>query len=201
MLGSTTQSHTTFVAQPLSALTRCIRLALGLAVSGAVLLSPAFAEGTKQWAPSSSHFAALGVMETGSANANTYPFAGYNQPAERRLHIHIADPANEIVYIGLGNMTGNAGDTKSASYYWRIKAPDGSVVHGAHVAGGAASNLDTHAKAVAGPNTLNPAGYVTSGNWTFDPALAGKGPEIITLNSILIIMPPRWGHFPTNMLV
>jgi VCBS repeat-containing protein len=150
-------------------------LALGIAVTGAAFISPAFAEGTKQWAPSSSHFAALGAMETGSVNAVTYPFAGYDQPAERRLHIHIADPANEVVYIGLGNMTGNAGDTKTASYYWRIKAPDGTIVKTAAMAGGASSNITSHAQAVAGPDVLNAAGYSTAGNWTFDPATAGKG--------------------------
>lgn len=159
--------------QPLSLLTRCIRLALGIAVGGAVFISPVFAEGTKQWSPRESDYSALGVTETNGGSP--YPFAGYDQPAERRLHIRIADPAKEIVYIGLGNMTGNAGDAKTANYYWRIKAPDGTVVHGAHMAGGTSSNLDTHAKAIAGPNTLNPAGYATNGAWTFDPAAAGKG--------------------------
>ncbi|UOG93249.1 MAG: Ig-like domain-containing protein [Candidatus Thiothrix sulfatifontis] len=173
MKGSTTQSHTTFVAQPLSAFTRCIRLALGLTVSGAVLVSPAFAEGTKQWAPSSSHFAALGAMESNGGSA--YPFAGYEQPKERRLHIHIADPANEIVYVGLGKLTGNAGNDIDFNFYWRIVAPDGSVVHGSSLAGGAQANITSHAQAVAGPSALDPAGYSTSGNWTFDPAIAGKG--------------------------
>ncbi|MBU0653550.1 MAG: cadherin domain-containing protein [Gammaproteobacteria bacterium] len=157
----------------LSTLTACIRLALGIAVTSAAFTSPAFAEGTKQWAPSSSHFAALGAMESNGGSA--YPFAGYEQPEERRLHIHIADPANEIVYVGLGKLTGNAGNDIDFNFYWRIVAPDGSVVHGSSLAGGAQANITSHAQAVAGPSALDPAGYSTSGNWTFDPAIAGKG--------------------------
>lgn len=159
----------------LTTLALCVRLALGMTATGIAFSPAAFAEGTKQYAPTINDYAALGVMETGSANASTYPFAGYDQPAENRLYIHIADPANEVVYIGLGNMTGNAGDTKTANYYWRIKAPDGTVVHGSIMAGGASSNISSHAQAVAGPNVLDASGYSTAGGWTFDPAAAGKG--------------------------
>ncbi len=160
-----------------SALAWSVRAALGIALTSA-LVAPAFAEGTKQWSPDASDYSALGVVETGSGSATVYPFAGYGQPADNRLYIHINDPATEQIHIGLSELERGIGGTANVTYYFRIVAPDGTVVHGPYAVGGAtgnAVNLSSHATAAAGPNTVNASGYNASGIWTFDPATAGKG--------------------------
>ncbi len=157
-----------------SALAWSVRAALGIALTSA-LAGPVLAEGTKQWSPDAGDYSALGVTETGSSQATTYPFAGFGQPADNRLYIHVADPSTEQIHVGLSNLVDGSGNALTSTYYFRIVAPDGTVVHGPHAVGGATVNLTSHAEAVAGPNTVNASGYSTSGIWTFDPATTGKG--------------------------
>ncbi|MEB4590536.1 cadherin-like domain-containing protein, partial [Candidatus Thiothrix sp. Deng01] len=161
----------------LSNLALCIRLALGVTIASCALTSTAFAEGTKQWSPNSTDGSALGVGETGSSVSATYPFAGYDQPADNRLYIHIADPSNEKLHIGLSDLVRGTGTDANVPYYFRIKAPDGTVVFGPYLVGtgGTAPNLTSYAAAAAGPSNITAGGYSTSGIWTFDPATAGKG--------------------------
>lgn len=131
------------------------------------------AEGTKQWSPNATDKSALRVNNGGS-----YVFAGYGVASNRRLHIHIKDPANEIVYIGLGRqVSGNSGNAINTTYTFQVRAPNGAgntIVHGPHTV--STPNLTSYNIAVAGPSVISAGGYsVSSSMWVFDPAVAGKG--------------------------
>ncbi len=130
------------------------------------------AEGTKQWSPTSTDRSHLKVNTAG-----VYAFAGYGVVADRRLYIHIENPANERVYIGLSTMVDeNSAANVATAYSFRIASPTGAVVHGPYtVNGGVIPNLTTYAMSVAGPAPIAGAsGYpVTNAAWVFNPTLAG----------------------------
>ncbi|NJR68462.1 MAG: DUF4347 domain-containing protein [Synechococcales cyanobacterium CRU_2_2] len=132
-------------------------------------------EGTKQLSPAATDILALSVLEQGGTGE---AFAGYNAPATRRLNIHIADPANEVVYLGFSKLiNGSDGAETTTPYYFRIKDPNGNIVKGPikvdplGSAGSVTPNLTSHAQAVTGPSAITGGGYtVSNSSWTFDPS-------------------------------
>lgn len=128
-----------------------------------------YAEGTKTWSLSATDYSFLKVNTAGS-----YAFAGYGLPANKRLYIHISDPENEVVYIGLSSFVDENYITPLATaYQFRIKSPSGAIVHGPYAV--SSPNLTSYSMAAAGPQDIVGAtGYpTTNAMWKFDPS--GKG--------------------------
>ena len=141
-------------------------------------------EGTKQLSPTANDFAALAVAESGGTFLQR--FGGYDEAETARLNIHIADPNTEIVYLGFSNLVNSSSSSDlNDSYYFRIKDPNGNVVHGPVLVdptgfspGSVTPNLDSgstgHAAAVTGPSAITGGGYdVSNSAWIFDPSSVG----------------------------
>ncbi len=132
----------------------------------------AYAEGTKQLAPSSSDVTML------YANEATYGyFASYNGPEISRLYVHISDPDNEQVFFGFSRKAstnnGTDGNLTNTTYYFRVKDPSGNVVFGPQAISTATVNADTWALAAAGPApVVGSSGYTP---FTFDPSGLQEG--------------------------
>ncbi|MEL6988074.1 MAG: hypothetical protein AAGK97_09600 [Bacteroidota bacterium] len=158
------------------------------------------AEGTKQVDPTSTDITAL------YTNAADFNFAGFGASATNRLHIHIDDPSNQVLYIGLSGWMrttnpinqvcdGNAtamqtldgtlyGDT--AVYYFQIVDPSGTVVHGPFPVTQSTANTNTWALGSAGPDALFGGGYSTSGNYTFNPDGLAAGDYYIEFSNSVV---------------
>jgi len=95
------------------------------------------AEGSKEMSPNGS-ITILGNNTTDIAalhiNSDSYNnFASYNnQDDTSRLHIHIADPQNEIIYLGFsnGHLNQSVIDPTELDFEYRIKDPNGNIVFG-----------------------------------------------------------------------
>ncbi len=72
--------------------TKSIFVALFLLISGI-----SFAEGTKQFMPTSSSVGFLQIYDNNDSSRN---FMTFTAPANKRLYIHITDPATEKIYFG-----------------------------------------------------------------------------------------------------
>lgn len=106
------------------------------------------AEGTKQLQPNATDNGFIQIFDN---NTLTRPFATYNCPVDNRLNIHIST-VGEIIYLGFNQPNNDV--------YYRLKDPLGNVVMGpALLPNAGAGFISTHAQAVAGPNTINAAGY------------------------------------------
>ncbi|HHM20962.1 MAG TPA: hypothetical protein ENJ20_02960, partial [Bacteroidetes bacterium] len=126
-----------------------------------------FAEGTKELAPNPTDVTMIYANEPAFGS-----FCTYDGPASGRLYIHIADPANEQVYIGLSRqasvINGSDGDLINDPYYFRIKDPNGNVVFGPQVINSSTANADTWSLAATGPAPVaGPSGYTP---FTFSPS-------------------------------
>ena len=128
-----------------------------------------FGEGTKQTAPNSSDEVSLCINNT------TYgSFARYGSSDFERLYVRIQNPNTEKVYLGFSR-----GKNSPTSYeidsYFRIVAPNGSVVYGPQLLNGStsnitgANNLQKWTKATNGPNGID--GTTNGYNaFVFDPS-------------------------------
>lgn len=150
---------------------RCTRFTLVtlILLSLVTMNTSLHAEGTKTWSLSATDYSFLKVNTAGS-----YAFAGYGLAANKRLYIHINDPENEVVYIGLSSFVNESNITPlSTAYQFRIKSPSGTVVHGPYAV--SSPNLTSYAMAAAGPQDIvGSSGYPTNNAmWKFDPS--GKG--------------------------
>lgn len=148
-----------------------------------ILLShDAAAEGTKQVAPNGSitingtttnDVAALHINNPLFNN-----FASYDNTDENsRLHIHIADPQNECIYLGfsLAHLNSSTPNPTPQVFEYRIKDPDGNIVFGPRMVDFSSPQISNWQEAVNGPAQLNAGGYAAdfissadlmSGSWT-----------------------------------
>ena len=131
------------------------------------ICSQAYAEGTKQLSPTAADTTVLLINA-----ANYSSFAGVSGPAESRLNFHLADPANEQVFIGLSRAWADINKLDSAAnaidYYYRLLDPAGTVVVDWTLIDGTTANLNDLTTLVAGPAPLgDPAGYSP---FTYTPA-------------------------------
>ncbi len=120
------------------------------------------AEGTKQLDPNSTDVTMLLTNTSGYGL-----FGAYNGASENRLNIHISNPNDELVYIGLHAPAFSDGSTGAPDYYFRIVDPAGQVVYGPTLITSATANLNSWADATAGPLPIKAGGYVP---FTFNPA-------------------------------
>ncbi|MDX1685427.1 MAG: hypothetical protein R3275_09335 [Saprospiraceae bacterium] len=140
------------------------------------------AEGTRELAPNN-NITINGNVTTDIAALNlNHPsyqsFASYDNPnTTSRLHIHIADPANEGIYLGFSNGTLNftGQNAPIVSFEYRILDPNGNIVYGPSIITPANANTPTWQTAYNGPAPLYPGGYtpfivspsdLTSQGWT-----------------------------------
>lgn len=111
-----------------------------------------FAEGTRNIMPTSSNIGRLN-FEPSFTN-----FAMYGCLATERLNIHIAN-AGEIIYYGFGKVF-DATQVQIYDLVYRIKDPNGNIVVAqSSIPSSGTGYIATHAKAYAGPNNINTAGY------------------------------------------
>lgn len=143
------------------------------------LLTSSLAEGTRQVAPNN-NTVINGTTTTDIAalhinNARFQSFAGYGNTAPTsRLHIHIDDPLNEGIYLGLSEGTINiSGSAPTVEYEFRVKDPNGNIVYGPIIVTPGNANAPTWQLAFNGPQPLYPNGYDP---FTITPAdLASQG--------------------------
>ncbi len=132
-----------------------------------------YSEGSRQLSPTANDIVLLHTNASGFAN-----FAAYDGDPLSRLNIHIEDFSTETVYIGLSAEADNNGNlTPPGTFWFRIKDPDGVVVHGPFQVTTSNDNAETWALATAGPDVIDPVnGYQTAGvNYAvFDPSTVGK---------------------------
>ncbi len=115
-----------------------------------------FAEGTKELMPNESNPTRI-LLSTQSGRD---PFALNGGAADYRLYIHISNPANEVIYWGVGQLRNNNNNPQSGSLVYTIYKPDNTVLcTGNTPTTGQTGYIDTYAKAQAGPNVVDPAGY------------------------------------------
>ena len=124
-----------------------------------------FAEGSKELSPTASDELMLYI------NSNDYgDFGSYDVPAESsRLNISIWDDTVEEVYFGFSCTADNAG-TPEGGFWFRVKDPQGNVVHGPFFVDCGTANASTHSLAAAGPDVIAAGGYNTA------PAYASFNP-------------------------
>ena len=116
------------------------------------------AEGTKTWQPDPASRSDLYITQPTSTAAGQRSFAGYQSAPNMKMYVHIEDPDNEMVYLGLAN----------SGYSFRIVSPTGAVVHGPFTVN--TPNLSSHTLAIAGPDVLSATGYsTTNAMFKFDP--------------------------------
>lgn len=95
-------------------------------------------------------------------------FGSYSAPPTSQLRIRIHE-AGEAIYLGLGRAYNFDGTPKpSGGYFFRLRRlSDDVIVHGPILVNGQTSNLEEYADAVAGPAPLNPGGYPTGADFTY----------------------------------
>ncbi|MCB2207421.1 MAG: SprB repeat-containing protein, partial [Bacteroidetes bacterium] len=128
-----------------------------------------FGEGTKQTAPNSSDEVSLCINNT------TYGrFARYGSNDVERLYVRIQNPNTEKVYLGFSRGK-NSPTSYEINSYFRIVAPNGSIVYGPQLLDGSTSNItgannaQKWAKATNGPNGID--GTTNGYNaFVFDPS-------------------------------
>ncbi len=123
-----------------------------------------YAEGTKQLSP----IVASGDTSIVMLNTNTDStgnFAEYNGSVVSRLNIRIKDFNTDTLYIGLSREYNEFGVPDGfngiGTYCFRIKDPNGVVVHGPFSINSGNANADSWELASNGPDVLNPSGYDT----------------------------------------
>lgn len=122
-----------------------------------------FGEGTAQLMPDPNVPASIQIWDGGAAR-NSFT---YGAPADKRLFFRVgANPANETVYFGFGNIldntntfgAGNWNNGNNNRLHFRIFRPDGTLFATYNnvlvPTNGAVGHIDNHARAVAGPSQL-----------------------------------------------
>ena len=137
----------------------------------------AFSEGTKELDPNASDYTKLMTN-----NAAYGSFAEYDGSVHSRMYIHIANPNSELVYMAWSRgaienfhpvTVAYLGDSHTQDYYFRIKAPDGTIVYGPTLIDGTSANVASRAEAIAGPAPIVGAGGYTP--FIFDPSGMAAG--------------------------
>lgn len=126
-----------------------------------------FAEGIEEIRPFSAAKGELNPWDWGGE------FASYNAPTDRQLRVHVANHSVEQIYLGFNSLY-------NGTTYMRIKNPLGAVVYGPVELKKFGANrgwIPSYSSAVAGPNKVNPAGYIP---FIFNPTM--NGDYIIELN-------------------
>ncbi len=122
-----------------------------------LLTTPIHAEGTKTWQPDSSSQSDLFITPPSSNASGVRSFAGYLSQPNMKMYVHIEDPDNEMVYLGLSG----------GGYEFRIASPTGNIVHGPFAV---AANVTDYNSAFNGPDVLGNGGYSTANAmFKFDP--------------------------------
>ncbi|MES2864940.1 MAG: DUF11 domain-containing protein, partial [Bacteroidota bacterium] len=128
-----------------------------------------FAEGTPTLSPNANNITA--VLSAPDLSNGSY----FNAPEDNRIYFNIANASTENLYFGFDwreYATGNP--SRVNNLYYRIRRPDGTVAVTAlwNSANGVAGSIDSHEKALAGPNI----GSVTTGYTPliFDPTVSGE---------------------------
>ena len=126
-----------------------------------------YSEGTKELMPYASDVALLMIDNSVYGN-----FAVFDSDDEERLYIHIADPDNEQVFIGLSrgynSMSSPFNSSALLNYYFRIKDPNGNVVYSSTLINSTSANISTWDAARKGPSNITSGGY--SNAFVFDPS-------------------------------
>lgn len=131
------------------------------------------AEGSKQLLPDPSDQAVLMVDNSVYGN-----FAVFDSDDAERLYLHISDPSNEQVYVGLSrgynSMSSIFNSGNAVDYYFRIKDSNGNVVFGPRLVNSTSASLLTWQQSQNGPAALgNALGYPNA--FVFDPAGLSAG--------------------------
>ncbi len=143
-----------------------------------------FAEGSKELLPNAGDELAL------YCNSSLYyDFASYESHISgnetQRLNIHIADPDNEQIFIGLSqpHTQGHYPATSLTSGYFRIRNASGAIVHGPILVDGTSANITSRAEGIAGPEQIvGASGYDAAGDYTFNPDGMAAGDYFIEFN-------------------
>ena len=153
------------------------------------------AEGTRQVAPNAAVVVDgnpstdIAALHMGNPSFNNFATYG-NEDPNSRLYLHIADPANECVYLGfsLGHRNVTSPNPTTIGYEYRVKDPDGNIVFGPVVVQPAQANINSWLEAFTGPEQLNGTdGYdameitsadLMSGGWT------GKGDYYVEFSTV-----------------
>jgi hypothetical protein len=143
-----------------------------------------FAEGSKELLPNAGDELAL------YCNSNLYyDFASYESHLSgketQRLNIHISDPDNEQVFIGLSqpHTQGHYPLPSLTSGYFRIRDANGAIVHGPILVDGTSANITSRAEGIAGPEqVVGASGYDAAGDYTFNPDGLAAGDYYIEFN-------------------
>jgi hypothetical protein len=137
-----------------------------------------YAEGTKQLAPITGAGDTSIVMLHTNADS-TGNFAEYDGSVVSRLNIRIEDFNSETLYIGLSREYDDFGNPDGiggiGTYCFRIKDPNGTVVHGPFSINSGNANADSWELAFNGPDVLNASGYDTDAEpyASFVPSMNG----------------------------
>ncbi len=131
--------------------------------------SKSFAEGTPTLSPNAANITA--VLSAPDLQSGSY----YNCGEDNRIYFNIANAATERLYFGFDFRQYAVGAVpRLNNVYYRIRRPDGTVAVTAlwNSTLGAAGSIDTHARALIGPNI----GSVTTGYspLTFNPTVTGE---------------------------
>ncbi|MFV8360867.1 MBG domain-containing protein, partial [Flavobacterium sp. LS1P3] len=128
-----------------------------------------YAEGTPTLSPNANNITA--VLSAPDLSNGSY----FNAPEDNRIYFNIANASTENLYFGFDwreFSVGNPG--RLNNLYYRIRRPDGTVAVTAlwNSANGVAGSIDSHARALAGPNI----GSITNGYspLVFDPTVSGE---------------------------
>ncbi|MDP1622598.1 MAG: FISUMP domain-containing protein [Bacteroidales bacterium] len=126
-----------------------------------------FSEGTKELMPNESNPTRILL----DPSPGRVPFALYSSRAnpDYRLYIHIANPATEKIYFGLGQQrTGSGSTATETKITWRIHPPNSPDITECTGLTPIKNTLpvlpdvgyiSTYLEAFSGPNALNPLGY------------------------------------------
>ncbi|MDI5951098.1 MBG domain-containing protein [Flavobacterium yafengii] len=133
------------------------------------LSTSVFAEGTPTLSPNANNITA--VLSAPDLSNGSY----FNAPEDNRIYFNIANASTENLYFGFDWREYSVGNpNRINNLYYRIRRPDGTVAVTAlwNSANSVAGSIDSHAKALAGPNI----GSVTTGYTplVFDPTVSGE---------------------------
>ncbi len=155
-----------------------------------------FAEGTAQLIPAGGGSSCLSYIQGNDGSGKEGP--GFDRPWYDRLYVHIHDPSTETIYYGFSNPAASSFDL-----YYRIIAPDGSILRAGKVAGSASDSgyvADDGVEAYVGPNAI--AGSNGYDQLVCTPTMAGDYAIVFNVGDDSIISTsPRYYVHPLDVTV
>ncbi len=138
----------------------------------AILYGPPFwvqlqAEGTNELIPSGSSSSCISYIQGGDGSGKEG--SGFNRPWYDLIYVHIEDPSKEVIYYGFTRL-----EPVSQEVYYRIIAPDGSILIAGKVASSSSDSgyvADNGVEAYRGPKVI--AGGSGYDQLTCTPTIAG----------------------------